>query len=409
MEYLENSDSSIAEAALVAIIDISLANKGRLDYDLPLDRFTDFLFEGIRSRNKKITEFTLGRLSHWYGNKVVASLIDVLDSVDDNERRRIADVLEDAGPSSTKVILERFPAASSTTKLTLLEIVRQFADEDIGQRLLPYADDPDPEVRQRIAHVLGISGYLDAVPKLRQLAHDEIGHVRGAAYAALGWLCGEEDIDFLIEGLDDQYADVREAAMGAMIIVGGPRVIEKFTEDLFHESVERQRLATTALGLIGDTDVVEPLFKAAGHPDPSIRKQALNSLARIRNVEKVEMIVPALSDESSAVRKAAVTALATIKGADAVSDIRFLLDDEDVWVRYHAINTIGELGLPQNSEVILPYLNDDNDVIKIAAVKALAQMKSRDALPRLRQLQDDRNRDVAEAVDLAVGDLEADS
>ncbi len=409
MEYLECPDSSIAEAALVAIIDISLANNGRLDYDLPLDRFTDFLFDAIRNRNKKITEFTLGRLSHWYGNKVVSSLIDVLDSVDDTERKRIADVLEDAGPSATRTILDKFASASAITKTTLLEVVRQFADEDIGAGLIPYADDPDPEVRQRIAHVLGISGYLEAVPKLKQLAHDQVGHVRGAAFAALGWLCDESDIDFLMKGLDDPYGDVREAAMGAMIIVGGRRVIDKFTEDLFHDSIERQRLATTALGLIGDADVVEPLFKAVGHPEPTIRKQALNSLSRIRGVEDVDLIIPALSDESSSVRKAAITAIATLKGPNAVRDVRFLLDDEDVWVRYHTINTIGDFGQAEYSDVILPYLDDENDVIKIAAVKALAQMQSRASLPHLRRLRNDRNQDVVEAVDLAVGNLEADS
>jgi HEAT repeat protein len=406
MPILQADDRNIAETALMAVINISLKNQGRIGCDLPLDQFTGFLFDGIRNRNRRITEFTLSRLSHWSGNDVILSLLDILDSVDDEDRERITEALVQEGPAAVNTMLDKFADTSLSGKLTILDVIRQFVDQEIASRLLIFVDDPEPDVRQRMAHLLGISGWDGAIPTLKKLAGDTVGHIRSAAYAALGWLADEEEIDFLFGGLEDGYADVREAALGALIVVGSPRVVSRLTRDLYHEDVERQRLAVSALGMIGDADVVEPLLSAINHPDASVRKLAVASLGRIKSITDPQPLVLALSDESAAVRKAAVSALIEVKGHAAASDIRALLDDVDVWVRFHTINAIGELGMESYAEYIVPHLEDDQDIIRIAAAKALAQMGCRDAIPRLRQLDGDKNEDVVQAVQAAVSELE---
>ena len=390
----------------MAIVNISLANNGQLDHDLPLDKYTNFLFDGIRNRNRKLTEFTLGRLNHWYGSDVLELLLEVVDSVDEEDQKRISEVLEQAGPSATKLIMERLPAASTAAKGIFLETLQHSVDEEMARNLLPFAGDQEPEVRRKIAQVLGVSGWSGAIGTLKELAGDAVGHVRATAYVSLGWLVAEDEIDFLFRGLDDKYSDVRDAALGALIVVGSPSVVAKFSADLKGDNIERQRLAVSALGKIGDPEVIEPLLNAINHPDASVRKLAIVSLGRIEQVDNVQPLIQSLSDESAAVRKAALTALVAIKGEQAVADSRFLLEDEDVWVRYHAINTIGGLGVKRYAEYILPFLDDDQDVIKIAATKALAQMGNTEAIPRLNQLRQDKNKDLAEAVVRAVSDLE---
>ncbi|MBD3258853.1 hypothetical protein GF377_10495, partial [candidate division GN15 bacterium] len=99
---------------------------------------------------------------------------------------------------------------------------------------------------------------------------------------------------------------------------------------------------------------------------------------------------------------AAVSALIALLGSKAVSDIRFLLDDEDVWVRYHTITSIGELADSQFVSYVIPYLEDDQDIIKIAAAKALAQMGGREAVPHLEKLVKDKNPDLVDAARLAL-------
>jgi len=404
-EFLEGNEPegrTIAEAALTAIIEIHQRNGGKLDLELPLDRYTDFLFEGIRNGNRAVTEFTLSRLSHWFGKSVIEGLLDVVEFVDDNGLKRITDMLSEVGPAAALPILKKIPQASSALQTKLLDVIKSFVDEDIAADLVPLASNDDPEVRQRVAHVLGVSGWSGAIKTLKSMAADLNGHVRAAAYSALGWLCTEDDVDFIVSGLSDKYPDVREASVGALIIIGGPKVVAKFTADLYHEDAERQRLAVTALGWIGELDVVEPLLKAINHPDPGVRKSAINSLIRIGHVVDYGPIIMALNDENTAVRKSAVSALVALRGEAAVDDIRLLLEDDDVWVRYHTISAFGELGLKQYAPLVIPYLDAELDIIKLAAAKALAQMGSREAVPVLNQLKDDRNEDLASAAQLAL-------
>lgn len=342
-------------------------------------------------------------------DEVVAGLImiiNVLDSVDEDTLKRLSEILGKAGPSAAKLILEKLVSASSRTRFVLLDIIRQFIDDDIAPKLEAFANDPDPEVRQKVAYTLGMAGYTGAVTTLKKLAADKVVRVRTAAFGALGWLCSEEEADFLFMGLQDKHPDVREAAMGALVIVSGPRVVAKFTADLYHQEAERQRLAVMALGLIGETEVVDPLLKAVNHPEASIRQSAINALARISEVTDVQPLTMALNDENSGVRKAAISALLSIRGEQAVAEIRFLLDDEDVWVRHHTISSIGDLGLEKFSDYLIPYLEDEQDILKIAATKALAQMGCKRVLPELKKLRQEKNKEIVKAAETAVLSLE---
>ncbi|MFZ1684087.1 MAG: HEAT repeat domain-containing protein, partial [Candidatus Zixiibacteriota bacterium] len=403
--FLQHADEPIAEAAMSAIISISVQSGGKVEVDLPLDRFTDYLFDGVRRGNQQIADFTLSRLKHWYGSKVVRNLLDVIEYVDDDRLSVITEALINIGPSAGKQVIARMGTANKETKLRLLDIVKQFIDSDLAEALMAVANDPEPDVRQKIAHILGLSGHAGASETLKKLALDSNGHVRGAAFAALGWISGDNDVDFIFSGMDDKYPDVREAVVGALIIVGGPRVVAKLTADLYHENVERQRLAATALGWIGESAVVEPLLRAVNHPDAGVRKSSVAALARIGSVADVEPIVLALNDENSGVRKAAVSALVTLRPESAIQDIRLLLDDPDVWVRYHTINAIVDLKRSDYAEYLMPYLADDQDIIKIAAAKALAQLNATEALPALRQLSNERNKDVVQVAGQAVSSL----
>jgi len=406
MPFLDSPDRSIAETAMMAVINISNRRGGRIDDDLPLDKFTDFLFDGIRNRNEDITDFTLNRLTHWYGNTIIESMLGVIDCVDEDRFRRISDILSDVGyPVGKMVVKKLVTTTSNSLRLKLLDVLKPVVTSDLAADILPFADDQDPEVRQRIAHLLGISGHSGAIQTLRKLVLDSNGHVRSAAYSALGWLCTEDDVDLIMTGLDDKYPDVREAAVGALIVIGGSKVIAKFNADLYHEDAERQRLAVTALGWIGERDVVDPLVRATNHPDAGVRKSAINSLARLGQLPDIEPITMALNDESSAVRKAAVSALVALVGERAVHDIRLLLDDEDVWVRYHTIGAIGALRKPEFTEYLLPCLEDDQDVVKLATAKAMAELGDRRAIPALNKLAQEKNADLVRAAKAALSTI----
>jgi HEAT repeat protein len=76
-----------------------------------------------------------------------------------------------------------------------------------------------------------------------------------------------------------------------------------------------------------------------------------------------------------------------------------------MWVRYHTISAIGDLGQKEHARYVLPYLNDDLDIIKIAAIKALAGMGIREAVPDLDRLTREKNQDVVDAARQALSSM----
>ncbi|RME31191.1 MAG: hypothetical protein D6800_01025, partial [Candidatus Zixiibacteriota bacterium] len=400
--FLDYEDQKIAETALKAIITISNKNESHVLEDLPLDRFRHFLFDGVKRGDEELTSFTLKQLRHWCGPDILRGLVGVLDGVNEDKLRAISEIMVEAGPMAGEVMAEKFATASNSVKLKLLDIFKVASDEQIAMKLAQFAFDSEPEVRQKIAHVLGISGWRGAIETLRKMTADPNGHVRAAAFSALGWLCDEEEIDFIAAGLEDSFPDIREAAAGAMIIIGGPKAVQRFTDDLYHPDSERQRLAVTALGWIGEKEVIEPLLQAVNHPEPMVRKSAIKALARMGQPMDIEPIVLALNDENSGVRRAAISALVTLDPDVAVRHVQLMLDDEDTWVRYHAISAVADLQRAELGELLLPFLRDENDILCIAAAKALAQLGFREALPALHELARENNADIAEAARAAL-------
>ena len=405
-KYLNNEDESVSELALTAIINISNRTEGNIDFDLPLDKFSKFLFNGVKEKDPEITDFTISSLKTWFGHDVIYNLIDVLDAVDEENQKLIIEILGQVGGTASTMLINKFSESSVETKKIILEIIKQFIDENIAGKLLDFVDDEDPIIRQKLAHMIGFSNLSEALPVLKKMTEDEVGHVRSAAYAALGWLCTEDEVDFFVKGLDDQYQDVREAAAGAMIIIGTEAIVKKFRDLLFDENVEKQRISALSLGMIGDSSVVEPLIEAINHPDEKIRRSAISSLARIGDEKAIESIMVALNDESKAVRKSAINALVVLQGQECVPKIKFLLDDEDIWIRYHTINTIGNFGNNKFSEYILPYLNEEQDVIRIAAMKALSKMGCREAISTIGQFTNDSNEDIVSVAQQAISTLD---
>ncbi len=393
---MNSKDKAFAGAAFKAVVEIYLTTEGKIDFDIPMDTFAPFLFDGIKNKDKKITEFTLVRLKNWYGSDVIMGLLDVIDSADESFRNQIIDSLSQVGPSVCNYILGNFDSLTTETKLLTMEIFRQYIDQELAKKLVPLANDTDERIRTKIAHLLGNSGYTDGINTLKELAKDENGHVRAAAFAAIGWLCSEDDIDILLPGLYDPYVDVRSAAVGAMVVVGGEKISKEFYKILFEGDEIRQKLAIQALAFVGDNSAIEPLKLGLNNPDPEIRKSSVVSIARIGDESIVSSLKGVLNDEDSAVRKAVVTALVCLRREDAVEDIKYMLDDPDMWVVYHTVSAIGDFKNEDHADLILPFLNHEQDIVKIAAIKALTAMNCKRALPQIEKFLLSNNNDISE-------------
>ena len=162
-QYLNNKDDSVSELALMAIINISNRTEGNIDYDLPLDKFSKYLFNGVKEKDPEITNFTISRLKSWFGHDVIFNLIDVLDAVDEDNQKIIIETLGQVGGTASTMLINKFNTSSVETKKIILDIIKQCINEDVAGKLLDFVEDDDSEIRQKLAHMIGFSNLPEKV------------------------------------------------------------------------------------------------------------------------------------------------------------------------------------------------------------------------------------------------------
>lgn len=167
--------------------------------------------------------------------------------------------------------------------------------------LAAFVDDPDPEVRRRVAQIAARHPDVD----LLALLHDaETLVVEMAA-----WSCGEQVSD---DQDDAPSTDVRGDVLA--------RLIDLATS---HEDPLVRETAVASLGAIGDERGL-PAILAGCADKPAIRRRAVLALAPFAGTHVDAALRRALEDRDWQVRQAAEDVL-----GPAVESVRQSLDDQD--------------------------------------------------------------------------------
>jgi bilin biosynthesis protein len=102
---------------------------------------------------------------------------------------------------------------------------------------------------------------------------------------------------------------------------------------------------------------------------------ALGHVAQEQSDEKsCQLLVSALTDPEPIIRAEAATALAQINYPTAVPHLILALQDTDLDVRKASANSLGKMGNPIAIEPLEALLNDEQQVIKVLAKLAIAQI-----------------------------------
>ncbi len=133
------------------------------------------------------------------------------------------------------------------------------------------------------------------------------------------------------------------------------------------------------------------LIKALVYKDASIRQAAAEALAPLKDPAAVEPLAALLQDESAAVRRAAAGALAERGGFRVVEPLVVALQNSDADVRAVAANAVyrrlmtdadaetrratatalGRIKDPEGVGPLLKAIKDADDIVRVAAIKAL--------------------------------------
>lgn len=235
-----------------------------------------------------------------------------------------------------------------------------------------------------------------AVPILVQLLRDsEESHTRQRCAAMLGQIHNTEAVPALLDTLASEDAALRKVAAWALGQIGGPSTASALRELAQHAPDVRVRTAAIAsLGEMGDIEAARFLLEMAEGASP-IAQAAAGALKLIRVRCPVKSLAAQLLVDDERLRAwAGQHFLNRRDDSDWTSDDIRLLEkllgvEQPHGVRGRAMVILGRIEDEQARTILLNLVDDPNEKIRVAAIRAIDWNQIPDADERLFQLFDE--------------------
>ena len=316
--------------------------------------------------------------------------------------------------SLPEMLVELESATTAEEATVLLEgivmLVNRAADEGKGDavadalRALVIGEDARADARVKRAYTMALRQLK--TPRLIRLIAKLLPKraANVAEVLALLGRWGQDATDALIEELTvAETVAERRALFDALV------TLKAATSSILHMMQDKrwfvQRNAAELLGELPTPEAEAPLAKLLKHADERVRRAAAVSLGKIATGNAFAALRTALRDESTEVRLVAATALGSWKRRTSSHSLVIALEDEeDADVQLQIITTLGRVGTPDAVERLITLAAPGGTLfkrkaatIRLAAVEALGQAATPEALAALKALRDDKDAEVRDA------------
>lgn len=285
------------------------------------------------------------------------------------------------------------------------------AQEDVAGNIKTLKESPETIKRQMAASRLGRSGNPEALAALRgALKSDAEWSVRSAAATQLGESKDKESVDALIQALrSDEQTFVRNNSAQALGKIGDVRAVDALIQALeTDKSIFVRRDSALALGELRDARAMPALKKALNDQEmlqtgkgdgtwikePAVAKAAQEALNKLGSAP-VSAAVPAPNEPAPvastvpAPTKPAVAAptrpipaaapkkLVKAKPSPKTATLVAMLRDSDWEIRKNAAQSLGRVGSKNDIPYLKPLLQDKNPQVRAAAQQAIGKLQTK--------------------------------
>jgi HEAT repeat protein len=224
-------------------------------------------------------------------------------------------------------------------------------DPERIQEVMEYLSDKNRKVRMNAALVLGSLGDLRAVEPLIRALSDKRRIVRREAANSLGELKDERAVEPLIKALKDGDSGVR-------------------------------MFSARALGRIGDERALSPLLGLLSDKDPAVSQWACEAIGELGEVrqEAIDALKVSLKQRNKRLQLSAASSLGRLgdkSGLDLAMEILEggKLRKGDNFLRAYAAESLGWIGDPLASPLLIEATQSKDKFLREAATKALERIK----------------------------------
>jgi bilin biosynthesis protein len=253
-------------------------------------------------------------------------------------------------------------------------------DTELIKRLVEGLGDTRGLIRLEFAETLGQIGEAATPSLVEALANHSNVVVRRAAAKTLTIISDPNAVPNLLHAfLNDEDTVVRSSSAGALARTGepaAPALLDILASDKYSQDIKGH--AAWALAFIG-SEAEDYLYKALNHDSLDVRCAVVGALGHVAQEKSDEkscnLLVSSLTDPEPLIRTEAAAALGQINYPPSVPHLILAVKDADLDVRKAAINSLGKIGDRTAMETLQTALNDEQEVIKVLAKLAIAQIE----------------------------------
>jgi len=297
--------------------------------------------------------------------------------------------------ASVAVLLADAKSDDRALRLAALDALAGIGDPRARDVLMPAAAADSWYERSRatdnllvLAARLGAAKQADAAASiLRELLKTRVDpadtHVRCAALHQLAAVCADGAVPDLLAALDDENPQVRAAAANAAAGVPGEAVTNALVAG-FESASELARVALLEVfARRGDAAALPTVIKAFNDPIKEVRVAAFATAAALSGERAVAPLLTVFMRDDADELQAAHTALARIPGVEVTDKIITLMSNLPPRVRAHVLGVLAARPKPSTLEPIFNAAKDADAGVRLAAIRALAELADDASVPAL--------------------------
>lgn len=405
LQMLKDPDTESAEKKTHPVRDAATAAVAKVGTDYP-----DLLLDAAKDPDGGIHDQARAALKQ-IGAPLEKQMAARLG--DKDLRAPLGDILSGIGPETIPLITPYLQPPllkpdDDDAKTQLIEIMGKFKTADAAKAVLPFADDPNRNVRRSVvtalANIGDPAGAAVLIGALKDPSAD--ASARAAAAGALGVIATPAANAAMRAALSDYDLDVADSA-AAGLRRAGDSARPEIAQALGDPSPAVRTRAAIAAGGLASPDLATHALTADA--EPAVREAAARSVGDILVAKKaadasaLAPLLSALGDKDGRVAEAATRQLGRLDGA-AVGPLTAKLASTDDTVAYRAseaLDAIGRSAVPD----LLPVAQPGKPGARWAAV-TLGQIGDPRAASALEALKSSPEPDTAYAASAALAKVQ---
>jgi HEAT repeat protein len=354
-------------------------------------RVTSLLIEQLSADDLEVRRSAVVALGRIGDAKATTALIEVLQDEGELTVPTVNALAKIGDQRAFEALLGLIGHSDAAVRQAVVGALNSLGSPRMPTRIMPLLSDPDPNVRESAVKIAGYFGYAECAELLLDRCHDQDERVRRAAIEHLPFLQDERVVDTLVHSLQHETPRVRASAASAIAHVESPRVEPALIAALDDEDSWVRYFAARALGVRKFAESIDTLERVV-QTDTSthVRIAALEAVGQIGGERAATIVATFVESKDSDLGNAALVALGNITHPSATGPLIKALHSLQADRRRRAAAALGQQKNPAVLEDLKHLaLGDDEPAVYEAAMTALSQLATPEAIAGLVALTED--------------------